>query len=294
MKPTFLHIALLAVVALSVSCKEELAPESIFVDPVSKKTDFDLWLDRHYVEPYNIRFEYRLPDRETHFNYWVTPPPVAKAVEVAKVIEYTTLEALVELMSHNEKIADPSVFAKTYFPKVLYLVGSYEIDFDGTVVLGSAENGLQINILGVTNFDRTKGDGGIAGLLLHEFTHILDGQHPVTGEYRAIGAGDYVGDTYTSADDTYLQKGFLSNYARSSPAEDIAVTCAALIGESDAWWNSRLQAAGEEGRTKLENKRTILKAWLRESYGVDWELWHTIYTRRLGSLENIDWDTLED
>ena len=40
------------------------------------KSEFDLWLERHYVEPYNVKFEYRMPDRETHFNYWVTPPPI--------------------------------------------------------------------------------------------------------------------------------------------------------------------------------------------------------------------------
>lgn len=293
MKTRFVYILTLFLAASAVSCEKDLpSGKSILVDPVVEKTEFDLWLDRHYIEPYNIRFEYRLPDKESHFGYWVTPPPLDKSIEVAKVVKYATLDAMTELMASEDPEADPTLFAKEYFPKVLYLVGSYEIDFSGKVVLGSAENGLQINLLGVTYFDRNA--PSVPGLLLHEFMHILDGRNPVSSEYRAIGGSDYVGDGYTSADHKYLEKGFLSNYARSSVAEDIAVTGGALIGETAEWWEENLSKAGEEGRAKLETKREILKAWLRDSYGVDVDKWNEIYMRRMASLDNIDWDDLED
>lgn len=293
MKTKFAYILTLFLAAAAVSCeKDKPSGQSILIDPVIEKTEFDEWLDRHYMEPYNIRFEYRLPDKESHFGYWVTPPPMDKSIEVAKVIKYATLDTMTELMASDDPEADPTLFAKEYFPKVLYLVGSYEIDFNGTVVLGSAENGLQINILGVTFFDRYA--PSVPGLLLHEFMHILDGRIPVSSEYRTIGGSDYVGDRYTSADNTYLQKGFLNNYARSSPAEDIAVTGGAIIGESAAWWAEQLNKAGTEGRAKLEKKREILKAWLRDSYSVDADKWHEIYTKRMASLDTIDWDNLED
>lgn len=296
MKLRFVYAAaFLMVAAAVVSCsKDEPSGKSILIDPVEEKTVFDEWLDRHYIEPYNIRFEYRLPDKESHFSYWVTPPPVNKSIEVAKVIKYATLDAMSELMASDDPDKDPTAFAKQYFPKVLYLVGSYEIDFNGKVVLGSAENGLQINILGVTSFDRETNPGSVPGLLLHEFMHILDGRSPVPSEYRAISGNDYIGDRYTSADNNYLQNGFLSNYARSSPAEDVAVTGGALIGESAEWWEQQLASAGKEGRAKLENKRDILKAWLRDSYGVDVDKWNEIYARRITSLDTIDWDNLED
>ena len=57
---------------LTLSCtKDEISSESIFKDEEQNNTEFDSWLQRNYVEPYNIRFEYRMPDRETSFNYWV-------------------------------------------------------------------------------------------------------------------------------------------------------------------------------------------------------------------------------
>ena len=60
---------LIAVACILVSCQQEkLSSESIFHDTVAEKTDFDKWLDRNYVEPYNIRFEYRMPDNETGFS----------------------------------------------------------------------------------------------------------------------------------------------------------------------------------------------------------------------------------
>ena len=114
MKPTIISLFLLLLVSgATTSCdKDEPDGKSIFVDPAEEKTEFDFWLDRHYTEPYNIRFEYRMPDRETHFNYWVSPPPVDKSIEVAKLIKYSTLDAMAELMSDQK---DPLLFAKSYF-----------------------------------------------------------------------------------------------------------------------------------------------------------------------------------
>ena len=112
MKPTIISLFLLLLVSgATTSCdKDEPDGKSIFVDPAEEKTEFDFWLDRHYTEPYNIRFEYRMPDRETHFNYWVSPPPVDKSIEVAKLIKYSTLDAMAELMSDQK---DPLLFAKS-------------------------------------------------------------------------------------------------------------------------------------------------------------------------------------
>lgn len=142
---------------LMFSCsKDELSSESIFKEDNYRYTEFDSWLQRNYVEPYNVRFEYRMPDRETSFNYWVSPPNIKESIMIAKLIKFTTLEAMVEMMSSGDETADPALFVKSYFPKVLYLVGSFEISSSGSTALASAENGLQINILGVNFFEYHK------------------------------------------------------------------------------------------------------------------------------------------
>ena len=295
MKNTFTYLLVALAALMLTSCfKDEPDSKSIFDDVESApKTEFDLWLERHYVEPYNINFEYRMPDRETHYGYWVSPPPVDKCVQLAKLIKYVVLDGMAELMAAEE---DPLLLAKSYFPRQLFLVGSHEISSTGTVVLASAENGLQINLLGVNFFDCEDEASceQFVGTIIHEFAHILDGNIAVPIEYDLVTKDGYIGDQYSSAPNDYLQNGFLSNYARSTPAEDIAVMVAALVGNDADWWESTLSSAGDTGRAYLEKKRDILVSWLRDDFGIDVYDRHDIYTGRVATIDQIDWDSLDD
>lgn len=295
MKKLFLKSlgALLLVVAATACENDELNSQSIFDDnEQEEKSAFDLWLERHYVEPYNVNFEYRMPDRETHFNYWVAPPPLDKSIEIAKLIKFVLLDGMAELMQEQK---DPLLLARTYFPRLLFLVGSYEIDGSGKVVLASAENGIQINLLGVKFFDRTKDCEQITGTMIHEFAHILDGNRAVPIEYDLITKEGYIGDQYTNAPNDYLENGFLSNYARSTPAEDIAVMVAALVGNDAQWWEETLNSIqSAEARAKIEKKRDILIAWLDDEFDIDVYRWHDIYMDRLSRVGEIDWENLDD
>lgn len=294
MKNTFKYLLVALAALMLTSCfKDEPDSKSIFDGQEEElKSEFDLWLERHYIEPYNINFEYRMPDRETHYGYWVSPPPVDKCIQLAKLIKYVVLDGLAELMADEE---DPLLLAKSYFPRQLFLVGSHEISSTGTVVLASAENGLQINLLGVNFFNHEDESSceQFVGTIIHEFAHILDGNIAVPIEYDLVTKDGYIGDQYTTAPGDYLQKGFLSNYARSSPAEDIAVMVAALVGNDADWWDSTLSQAGE-GRAFLEKKRDILISWLRDEFNIDVYEWHDIYTGRVASINQIDWDSLDD
>lgn len=295
MKKLFLKSlgALLLVVAATACENDELNSQSIFDDnEQEEKSAFDLWLERHYVEPYNVNFEYRMPDRETHFNYWVAPPPLDKSIEIAKLIKFVLLDGMAELMQEQQ---DPLLLARTYFPRLLFLVGSYEIDGSGKVVLASAENGIQINLLGVKFFDRTKDCEQITGTMIHEFAHILDGNRAVPIEYDLITKEGYIGDQYTNAPNDYLENGFLSNYARSTPAEDIAVMVAALVGNDAQWWEETLNSIqSADARAKIEKKRDILIAWLDDKFDIDVYRWHDIYMDRLSRVGEIDWENLDD
>lgn len=162
-------------------------------------------------------------------------------------------------------------------------------------MLASAENGLQINVLGVKFFDREKDSERIAGTMLHEFMHILDGTYPVPSDYDTITQSDYVGDKYAQSGNDYMELGFVSKYARSSPAEDIAETGGRLISMSEEEWEAMLSSIeSADGRAKIEKKRSILIAWLRDDFGVDVAKWSDIYLRRLSELGDIDWTNLED
>lgn len=282
-------------VLVMVSCtKDEVSSESIFKEENHRYTEFDSWLQRNYVEPYNVRFEYRMPDRETSFNYWVSPPNIKESIMIAKLIKFTTLEAMVEMMSSGDETEDPALFVKSYFPKVLFLVGSFEISSSGSTALASAENGLQINILGVNFFEYHKDAERIAGTMLHEFTHILDGIHGSPAEFKDITLSDYVGDRYTSLTDDPYQKGFVSNYARSHYSEDVAETGGRLISLTEEEREAMIAKAGPVGGPLMRKKFDMLKKWLKDSYGVDSERWCEIYHRRIAQLDSLDWESLDE
>ena len=280
--------------SLAVACGKEELSGSIFQDPEERTSEFDQWLQRNYVDPFNIRFEYRMPDRETNFSYWVSPPNVRESIMIAKLLKFTTIEAMIEMMASDDENVDPALFVKSYFPKVIFLVGSFEISNTGTTNLASAENGLQINILGVNFFTVEKDAVRIAGTMLHEFTHILDGIYACPAEYKDVTPDGYVGSRYSTLGNDYLQNGYVSNYARSSVAEDIAETCGRLISLTDAEWEAMYAAAGNEAGAKLRMKHEIVRKWLLDSYGVDARKWSEIYHRRISELDSLDWESLDD
>lgn len=287
-------LAVCSVLVMSSCTKDEVSSESIFKEENHRYTEFDSWLQRNYVEPYNVRFEYRMPDRETSFNYWVSPPNIKESIMIAKLIKFTTLEAMVEMMSSGDETEDPALFVKSYFPKVLFLVGSFEISSSGSTALASAENGLQINILGVNFFEYHKDAERIAGTMLHEFTHILDGIHGSPAEFKDITLSDYVGDRYTSLTDDPYQKGFVSNYARSHYSEDVAETGGRLISLTEEEREAMIAKAGPVGGPLMRKKFDMLKKWLKDSYGVDSERWCEIYHRRIAQLDSLDWESLDE
>ena len=287
-------LAACSVLVLASCAKDEVSSESIFKEENHRYTEFDSWLQRNYVEPYNVRFEYRMPDRETSFNYWVSPPNIKESIMIAKLIKFTTLEAMVEMMSSGDETEDPALFVKSYFPKVLFLVGSFEISSSGSTALASAENGLQINILGVNFFEYHKDAERIAGTMLHEFTHILDGIHGSPAEFKDITLSDYVGDRYTSLTDDPYQKGFVSNYARSHYSEDVAETGGRLISLTEGEREAMIAKAGSVGGPLMRKKFDMLKKWLKDSYGVDSERWCEIYHRRIAQLDSLDWESLDE
>lgn len=287
-------LAACSVLVLASCAKDEVSSESIFKEENHRYTEFDSWLQRNYVEPFNVRFEYRMPDRETSFNYWVSPPNIKESIMIAKLIKFTTLEAMVEMMSSGDETEDPALFVKSYFPKVLFLVGSFEISSSGSTALASAENGLQINILGVNFFEYHKDAERIAGTMLHEFTHILDGIHGSPAEFKDITLSDYVGDRYTSLTEDPYQKGFVSNYARSHYSEDVAETGGRLISLTEEEREAMIAKAGPVGGPLMRKKFDMLKKWLKDSYGVDSERWCEIYHRRIAQLDSLDWESLDE
>ena len=71
----YLIILLLPVVSLFFSAcsdDDELSSTSVVREATTEENDFDRWLTRNYVEPYNILFKYRFEDIESSMDYYLT------------------------------------------------------------------------------------------------------------------------------------------------------------------------------------------------------------------------------
>lgn len=68
-----LFSAVLFCTALTACSEDELSATSVVRPSITEQNDFDRWLDRNYVQKYNIKFKYRFEDIESSMGYYLTP-----------------------------------------------------------------------------------------------------------------------------------------------------------------------------------------------------------------------------
>ena len=118
MKKIVLYSALLAALcAAASSCsKDSIEEESVIVDSVEQKNDFDRWLDAHFLIPYNIEFKYRYEGNESDLPYRTVPAEYHQAIRMAHLVKYVCIDSYVK--------AGGVDFVKTYFPRMFYCIGT--------------------------------------------------------------------------------------------------------------------------------------------------------------------------
>ena len=207
-------LVLLLFPAVLAACSEDdLSSTSVIQPPQVVQNDFDRWLDRHYLAPYNIEFQYRYTDIESSMGYYLTPADYNQSIALAKLVIALCLEPYDEVTGSRD-------FIRAYFPKIIFLTGSPAYKSNGSIILGTAEGGKKITLFNVdalqiasidasTNYSKT---------IHHEFGHILNQTKPYTTDFKEITGTLYVGDscwdTYKT-DASALQVGLISRYAGS-------------------------------------------------------------------------------
>ena len=272
------------------SCKED-APDmnhSIFDTSTPELNTFDSWLRQNYVSAYNMQVYYRLRDVETDFDYNVIPADLQKAKQMALLMKYLWLDA------YQEVAADGIHFVRANAPRVMHLIGSAEWD-RSTIRLGTAEGGLKITITQVNDLIPNQiAEQNFFNTIHHEFAHILHQTKDYPSEYRAISAGDYMpSQWYNRSDEAAAQAGFVSRYAGSQPQEDFVETLSRYITFTPVQWNEKLQQAGADGRPIIEQKLSIVKKYMKDSWGVDVDQLKTVIARRVNEIQYEDFDHLD-
>jgi substrate import-associated zinc metallohydrolase lipoprotein len=235
---------ILAAAALTfTACSEDsLDSNSIFDNKSSVvENEFDKWLQKNYVEPYNIEFKYRFEYKESDPKYNLAPADYDKSIALAKLTKYLWLEAYDELLGKD--------FLRTYAPKILNLVGSVAYNSNGGVVLGTAEGGMKIVLYNVNSLNPDKLNMDFLNewffnTMHHEFAHILHQTKNYPTDFNEISKADYQSDSWVNlGDEEALAMGFVNNYASSETQEDFVQTIAFYITKSDEEWAELLEQA---------------------------------------------------
>lgn len=268
------------------SCSED-APDtsnSIFNTTSETRNEFDQWLQKNYVDAYNIDYKYRIDDIELDYSKNLTPAELKKSMQLAKIIKHVWLEAYVEVAGID--------FMRKHAPGILLVLGSASWNNDGTITLGTAEGGLKITLYMVNWLNPTN----VADMnryffktMHHEFTHILQQDINYPQEYNLISASDYRPSGWNNrrAIKDYATLGFITSYAGHSAVEDITELTCCYVTFTDDQWNAVFEAAGPEGRAKLNQKVTIMKQYMKTVWKIDMDVLKQVVRRRMNEVKQM-------
>ena len=282
--------AILAAFLLASCSEEALDPNSQIFDSNVKQNEFDEWLTENYVLPYNIEFIYRMEYIESDMNYYLVPAEYEKSIQIAKLMIHLCLQAYDEVTGSKD-------FIKTYFPKMIHIIGSAAYRNNGTMVLGTAEGGLKITLYMINSLqlDPDYLNEYYFHTMHHEFAHILHQTKPYSSDFEMISGSDYVKDTWNDAfksDEEALQKGFITPYGASEPNEDFVELLSTYITNTPKFWSDMLKTAGKDGSAIIQQKFDIVYNYMKNTWGIDLDELRDIILRKQGEIDELELDTL--
>lgn len=298
-----------AIAALTVACSNDDVDANNSIFPTREEntdsTAFDKWLNKNYTEPYNIRFNYLYIDQNSDMGYNVSPADIKKSIALAKIIKHVWLDAYTELMGPD--------FLKQHCFREFQLIGSAQHKNDGSIVLGFAEGGIRVNLFQVnylnpahlyieqtnpfasgSNFDLNR---AYFHTMHHEFAHILTQLKDYSTDFRTITKEYHSADWVNVKDEDAGKEGYVTGYASSEYNEDFAEVFSCYVTDTDVMWQKRLAQAvaangDETGKKAILAKLSIIRSYLKDSWGVDIDKLRTIVLRRAGEVNSLDLETL--
>lgn len=294
-----------AAVSFSGCSDDDLSSHSVFDEStIEQRSKFDNWLLKNYVQEYNIDFKYRYSDKESDRNYNVIPCKYDNAVAIAKLMQHMWIGAYVECVSKD--------FLRTYSPRVIQLTGSYKYDTNGSIVLGTAEQGMKVMFYGVNELDlkhlRVNTDNPYEShstkpldlnywffhTMHHEFCHILTQTKNYSTDFQTISAGSYHATDWVNVKDIDAAKeGFVTGYASGEYNEDFAEVYANYVTLSAEGWQKIIDNAGEEGVAIINQKLDMVREYFKDSWGIDLDVMRSIVLRRSSEVTSLDLSTLD-
>ncbi len=233
------------------------------------KTPLDIALYEMYTKPYNIEVAYRWDAGLMGFTTTLIPAEEGRVLPVMNILKKGWIEPFETVVSAD--------FVKRYIPKQYVLIGSYAYLSNGNIVLGSADQGLTVNIFGINQIN-LKSEGGISqviGTVHHELAHVLHQNIMYPLEFEMVSAGDYNSAGLSVSQANARKVGFITGYGMTGPNEDFATLVATMLSNSKEQFDAILETIPEDspgvnvGKTRLKEKENIIIAYFLQAWNID-------------------------
>lgn len=253
MKKNILYGLLLASSALVAftSCNDDEFGDTIFpevsdkLDPTSATFPLDTFLVENYLNPYNMRFDYKLADTEVDMEYNLIPASYEKSVDMAVLTKYLWYDVYEAVIARATGDAKDEFFMKRYGPKMIMLVGSPAInESSGTEDRGLAEGGVKITLYAVNQLN-VNNMADLNDLFFrtmhHEFNHILNQSIAFSDDFQKISSGSYDAMNWQDKEDIAARtSGFITAYASKDYSEDFVELIANYVVSTPEQWEQYL------------------------------------------------------
>ncbi len=242
-----LSLMLVAGVACGfLACSDDDLGESIFdtteyyLDRSSYTFPLDTFIKVSFLEPYNLRYIYKMEDISSDMQKNLIPASYEKSTELAVLAKYLWYDV------YKKCVGDE--FLKTYSPRIIHVIGSPAYNpSSGTETLGYAEGGLKITLYNANNLDVeniSEMNEKFFKTMHHEFSHILAQNYTYPTAFQLLSNGVYNPVDWSSASDSVCaSQGFVSTYASSQAREDWVEVIANYIVKDAKTWEGLLNTA---------------------------------------------------
>lgn len=242
-----------------------------------QKGPLDFWLDSVFTKPYNIEVKYRFERYELTLDKTLVPVMESKVQPVMSAIQKTWIAPYIAEAGET--------FFKTYCQKQFVLVGSPQFNSNNTITLGTAEGGRKIVLFWLNDFVLT--DKPFVKEMLHtihhEFAHILHQTIMYPVEYKRISTG-YTGSWNDYTLEEALERGFITQYARSAPDEDFVEMISTMLVEGKEGYEAIIAEAPADAQAKFRQKEEIVVRYFMENYNIDF---YRLQTRVQDAIDNL-------
>jgi len=233
-----------------------------------QKSPLDIEIYETYTKPYNIEVVYRWDAGLMGFTTVLVPADENRVLPVMNILKKGWIEPFEEIVGSD--------FVKRYVPKQYVLIGSYAYTSSGNIVLGSADQGLKVNMYGINQINLKSMDGvrQVLGTVHHELAHVLHQNIMYPADFELVCAGDYDSNGLNISQAVARSLGFTGGYGMTSPNEDFATLVSTMLNNSKAEFDAIINSIPEElGRTRLREKENIVVTYFLQAWNIDfWEL----------------------